>query len=68
MSEFQAIIFAGGQGNRMATLVSEHFPKALLPVANLPLFWYPLNLLSRHGIRGKYFILENENLLSLPLI
>lgn len=48
---FQAVVFAGGNGNRMTNL-TDHISKSLLPVANIPLFWYSLNLLSRNDITG----------------
>lgn len=50
-TEFQAVVFAGGLGNRMTDLTN-HVPKALLPIANIPMFWYPLNMLSRNNITG----------------
>ncbi|KAK9768677.1 Translation initiation factor eIF-2B subunit gamma [Basidiobolus ranarum] len=51
MTEFQAIVLAG-HGNRMSPLTNEeNLPKALLPVANKPLLWYPLNWLEKAGIK-----------------
>ena len=58
--EFQAVVFAGGLGNRMMDLTN-HMPKVLLPIANIPMFWYPLNMLSRNNITGKFFIIDKEN-------
>ncbi|KAI1718477.1 nucleotidyl transferase domain-containing protein [Ditylenchus destructor] len=46
---YQAIVFAGGSGSRMTSL-TDYMPKPLLPVANIPLFWYPLNMLSRSNV------------------
>ncbi|KFO20867.1 Testis-expressed sequence 2 protein [Fukomys damarensis] len=46
--EFQAVVMAVGGGSRMTDLTSS-IPKALLPVGNKPLIWYPLNLLERVG-------------------
>ena len=46
--EFQAIILAGGAGNRLYPL-SEGVPKPLLPIANRPLLCYQLELLERSG-------------------
>uniref|UniRef100_A0A914PB67 Translation initiation factor eIF2B subunit gamma n=1 Tax=Panagrolaimus davidi TaxID=227884 RepID=A0A914PB67_9BILA len=48
-TEFQAVVFAGGYGNKM-TDVTNNIPKPLLPVANVPLFWYALNTLHRNYI------------------
>lgn len=58
MAEFQAVIMAAGRGSRMYPL-TENFPKSILPVCNLPLIWYPLNLLEKSGFEGikiLYFI------------
>lgn len=52
MAEFQAVIMAAGTGSRMFPL-TERIPKALLPVGNLPLIWYPINLLDKAGFEGK---------------
>ncbi|XP_042318777.1 translation initiation factor eIF-2B subunit gamma isoform X2 [Sceloporus undulatus] len=46
--EFQAVVMAVGGGSRMMDLTSST-PKALLPVGNKPLIWYPLNLLEQVG-------------------
>ncbi|KAK0419602.1 hypothetical protein QR680_014229 [Steinernema hermaphroditum] len=48
-NEQKAIVLAGGIGNRMRE-ITDAIPKCLLPVAGVPVFWYPLNLLSRHRI------------------
>lgn len=48
MAEFQAVIMAAGTGSRMFPL-TEKIPKALLPVGNLPVIWYPINLLDKAG-------------------
>ncbi|XP_048579656.1 translation initiation factor eIF-2B subunit gamma isoform X2 [Nematostella vectensis] len=48
MAEFQAVIMAAGSGSRMYP-ISEDIPKALLPVGNLPLIWYPINTLEKAG-------------------
>uniref|UniRef100_A0A336MTR2 Translation initiation factor eIF2B subunit gamma n=1 Tax=Culicoides sonorensis TaxID=179676 RepID=A0A336MTR2_CULSO len=48
--EFQAVLLAGGRGSRFPDL-TEGRPKCLLPVGPLPLIWYPLNLLQRHGFQ-----------------
>uniref|UniRef100_A0A1W7RCJ2 Translation initiation factor eIF2B subunit gamma n=1 Tax=Agkistrodon contortrix contortrix TaxID=8713 RepID=A0A1W7RCJ2_AGKCO len=46
--EFQAVVMAVGGGSRMMDLTS-NIPKALLPIGNKPLIWYPLNLLEQVG-------------------
>ncbi|XP_046840576.1 translation initiation factor eIF-2B subunit gamma-like [Xenia sp. Carnegie-2017] len=63
MSEFQAIVMAAGHGSRMYPL-TENFPKSILPVGNLPLIWYPLNLLFTSGFQDVIVVvLESEELL-----
>ncbi|CAD5215781.1 unnamed protein product [Bursaphelenchus xylophilus] len=57
---FQAVVLAGGIGNRMLN-VTEHVSKALLPLANLPLFWYPLHVLSENGINNVLLIANEDN-------
>lgn len=42
---------AAGGGSRMTDL-TYNTPKAMLPVGNKPLMWYPLNLLERVGFEG----------------
>ena len=49
--EFHPVILAGGQGSRMYPL-TEDCPKALLPVGNMPLIWYPVQLLEKNGFKG----------------
>jgi len=44
----QAVVMAGGKGSRMTDLTSGK-PKCLLPVGNMPLVWYPLNMLQTNG-------------------
>lgn len=46
------MILAGGQGSRMYPL-TEECPKALLPVGNMPLIWYPVHLLEKNGFKGR---------------
>lgn len=50
-SNIQAVVFAGGHGNRMMNL-TEQIEKPLLPVADIPLFWYSLNILAKNSISG----------------
>lgn len=49
-NEFQAIVLAGGKGSRMTELTAGQ-PKCLLPIANIPMIWYPLQILERSGFR-----------------
>lgn len=49
--EFQAIIMAAGKGSRMTELTARR-PKCLLPIGNLPMLWYPMNLLERSNFQG----------------
>ncbi|XP_021260649.1 translation initiation factor eIF-2B subunit gamma isoform X2 [Numida meleagris] len=57
--EFQAVVMAAGGGSRMTDLTSS-IPKPLLPVANRPLLWYPLNLLERAGFEEVIVITRKE--------
>lgn len=56
--EFQAVVMAVGGGSRMMDLTSS-IPKALLPIGNKPLIWYPLNLLEQVGFEGEHQTLQN---------
>ncbi|OXU19025.1 hypothetical protein TSAR_003293 [Trichomalopsis sarcophagae] len=47
-NEFQAVVLAGGKGSRMTELTAGK-PKCLLPIANMPMIWYPLKLLDQSG-------------------
>ena len=51
MMEFQAIVMAAGRGSHMTDITS-YFTKALLPVANRPMIWYPINMLEKAGFKG----------------
>lgn len=46
------MLMAAGGGSRMTDL-TYNTPKAMLPVGNRPLMWYPLNLLERVGFEGE---------------
>ena len=60
---FQALILCG-PGVSLNTFTSnpEEFPKALIPIANRPMVWYPLDWCYRMGITSKYFCMELMNL------
>ena len=45
------MIMAAGQGARMTDLTAS-IPKALLPVGNMPLIWYPIQMLQKAGFKG----------------
>lgn len=46
--EFQPVIMAAGRGSRMTDLTAK-CPKALLPIGNMPMIWYPVNMLEKAG-------------------
>lgn len=58
-SEFQAVVLAGGKGSRMTELTAGQ-PKCLLPIANVPMIWYPLQLLERSGFREAIVIVSES--------
>ncbi|XP_024130165.1 translation initiation factor eIF-2B subunit gamma [Oryzias melastigma] len=57
--ELQAVLMAAGGGSRMTDL-TYNTPKAMLPVGNKPLIWYPLNLLERVGFEEVIVITTKE--------
>ncbi|XP_019727217.1 translation initiation factor eIF2B subunit gamma isoform X2 [Hippocampus comes] len=57
--ELQAVMMAAGGGSRMTDL-TYNTPKAMLPVGNRPLIWYPLNLLERVGFEEVIVITTKE--------
>ncbi|XP_017876049.1 translation initiation factor eIF-2B subunit gamma [Ceratina calcarata] len=55
--EFQAVVLAGGGGSRMTELThGKH--KCLLPIGNVPMVWYPLQLLERAGFKEAIVIVS----------
>jgi dTDP-glucose pyrophosphorylase len=50
-SRFEVVILAGGECKRLYPLTSGGVVKALLPVGNRPLIWYPLRHLAESGIK-----------------
>ena len=63
-TEYQAVVLAAGRGSRLTDLTART-PKALLPVANKPMVWYPVKTLENAGFEGiiqcQYFISTQEN-------
>ena len=51
MEDLHPVILSAGRGSRMYPLTEER-PKALLPVCNRPMIWYPVQLLEKHGFTG----------------
>lgn len=50
--DLHPVILAGGRGSRMYPL-AEECPKALLPVGNMPVIYYPIQLLEKNGFKGQ---------------
>ena len=58
-SGFQAVILCGpGVSLTTFTANPEEFPKALVPIANRPMVWYPLDWCYRMGITSQFKILN----------
>lgn len=52
---FQALILCGpGASLNTFTSTPDEFPKALVPIANRPMVWYPLEWCYRMGITSKF--------------
>ena len=49
--EFQPVVLAAGQGSRMRDLTSK-CPKAMLPIGNKPMMYYPIKMLQEAGFDG----------------
>ncbi|XP_016921207.1 translation initiation factor eIF-2B subunit gamma [Apis cerana] len=66
--EFQAIVLAAGGGSRMTELTRGQY-KCLLPIGNIPMIWYPLQLLERAGFKEAIVIISEymEHNISLTL-
>jgi len=64
---FQAIILCGpGVSLNTFTANPEDFPKALVPIANRPMVWYPLDWCYRMGITSEWS-LSSPDLLCMRL-
>ncbi|KAK9305587.1 hypothetical protein QLX08_003375 [Tetragonisca angustula] len=57
--EFQAVVLAAGGGSRMTELTRGQY-KCLLPIGNLPMLWYPLQLLERVGFKEAIVIIAES--------
>ncbi|VDK52315.1 unnamed protein product [Anisakis simplex] len=57
--EWQAVLLCGGMGNRMTEL-TDRIPKCMLPIAGIPMFWYPLNFIRRNGINEVLFVVSER--------
>ncbi|GAB2230798.1 hypothetical protein Droror1_Dr00015090 [Drosera rotundifolia] len=59
--DFQVVVLAGGVSKNLTPLVSKDVPKALLPVANLPLISYVLALLEQSDLREIIVVVEGQD-------
>lgn len=59
--EFMPVIMAAGEGSRITDLTSK-CPKALLPVGNMPMIWYPVNMLERAGFEEAIVVVLQSTL------
>lgn len=67
---FQALILCGpGASLNTFTSKPEEFPKALVPIANRPMIWYPLDWCYRMGITSMYLLLDyiDRYFIELPI-
>lgn len=49
----QAVVLAAGSGNRMSALVTDT-PKCMLPIASIPMIYFPLYSLQKAGFTRKH--------------
>ena len=59
--EFQPVLMAAGQGSRMRDLTSK-CPKALLPIGNMPMMFYPIKMLKDAGFDGMVTLFSNADI------
>ncbi|XP_054009721.1 translation initiation factor eIF-2B subunit gamma [Hylaeus anthracinus] len=57
--EFQAVVLAGGGGSRMTELTNGKH-KCLLPIGNIPMIWYPLQLLEHAGFKEAIVVVSED--------
>lgn len=57
--DFTAVVMAAGPGSRMTHLTAQ-YPKALLPIGNFPMVYYPIHMLERHGFQDAIVIVYDS--------
>lgn len=60
MIDFQAVVMAAGRGSRLTELLTADCLKYQLPVANLPMIYYPLRALKNAGFTEAIVILPSS--------
>ncbi|XP_074650002.1 translation initiation factor eIF2B subunit gamma-like [Tubulanus polymorphus] len=65
--EFQPIIMAAGRGSRMTEIIAKT-PKALLPVGNKPMVWYPIKMLEKAGFEEAIIIVQRGHRKSIERV
>lgn len=58
--KFQAVVMAGGLGNRMSPLVGKDLPKCTLPIANKPMIRNVLKYLDHSGVKDILVITKDS--------
>ncbi|KAF2359032.1 MobA-like NTP transferase [Trinorchestia longiramus] len=59
IKSLQAVVLAGGSGSRMTTLVS-NMPKCMLPIAAVPMLYYPLLMLQSSGFKECIVVVNQD--------
>uniref|UniRef100_A0A023F973 Translation initiation factor eIF2B subunit gamma n=1 Tax=Triatoma infestans TaxID=30076 RepID=A0A023F973_TRIIF len=59
-NELQAVVMAAGKGSRFTELTARR-PKCLLPIGNVPMILYPLQLLERSGFQDAIIVILEAN-------
>ena len=57
--DLHPVLLAGGHATGLYPL-NEAYPKALLPVGNKPLLYYPLRLLEKNNFKGETIKIVHE--------
>src|ERR1700712_3617952 len=66
---FQAIILCGpGSSFPTFTANPDENPKALLPIANRPMVWYPIDFCYRMGVTSELFVISRRCKMLVMLI